>query len=75
MSAFAYAYFFSYSHSYQNRSGFGSTEIFTEFPITSYEQIQKITEVIADRLRLPASAIVILNYQILRGPEVIGGAA
>lgn len=75
MSAFPYAYFFSYSHSSRNGSGFGSTEIFTEFPITSYEQIQKVTGVIADRLHIPPSAIVILNYQLLRGPEVIGGAS
>lgn len=70
-----YIYFVSYAHSYQNAAGYGSTEIGTEFPITQYAQVKSIGDVIAHNLRMPSSAIVVLNYQLLRGPEVIGGAS
>jgi hypothetical protein len=67
-----YVYFVSYAHGSGAAFGYGNVEIKTEFLVASFEQVRKIEEVITGMQRTPTT-IVVLGYQLLSGPNGIGG--
>lgn len=70
-----YVYFVSYSHAGRHGMGFGMTDMRTKFPVTTVEQLNEFRRLIAGSARLPESSVVVLSYQLLRGPEVVNGSA
>lgn len=63
-----YVYFVSYNHGL----GFGSSEVFLRRPITTWQDIESVTRLLTERaIRCGAinPHVVLLNYQLMRGPE------
>jgi hypothetical protein len=58
-------YFVSYAHS----RGFGSIEIKSSVPATSYDTVKEFTQTIARTSNLPVYEIVVLNFILLSGPD------
>lgn len=70
-----YIYFVSYSLVAPGRgAGFGSQPVSYDRPVTRFADVEVLTQKIHERMTadghvLPLANIVVLNYQLLSGPE------
>lgn len=64
----AYRYFVAYAH---ERGGNGSTEIVSGAPITSFDQVTSIADLLTDK---NGFRVAITGWQLLSGPDTGTGA-
>ncbi|MEU7978300.1 hypothetical protein AB0B63_07180 [Micromonospora sp. NPDC049081] len=67
-------YFVSYSHCGPLGFGFGSTSVPYDRPVNRFADVEVLTQKVHERMTQagyegPLSSIVVMNYQLLSGPE------